>query len=289
MEEERTYLLRWWAMIRWFIVVVMFSIGVLHISLKEKVVETVIFLGVFVGIIALNLMFQLQVRLKSQMVFLFQVILDLIFATMVVHLTGGLSSFFVWVYLIGIITASITIPKIGGLVTGLVGSMSLLVLILLYQNHILSPTNLEQFDVTGVTVYILSYTGLFCGVAFISSYLSDQLNHYKKIEDKHRRNELELDNLREKARDYEKYQLEVKELVKAVNEVAHLDHDINTPLCVISLSISRVKKVGMELDNENLNKTSNEVTEAINKISSILRRLEVLKTNPLVGYKRGGI
>jgi hypothetical protein len=58
---------------------------------------------------------------------------------------------------------------------------------------------------------------------------------------------------------------------------------------VISLSISRVKKVGMELDNDNLNKTSNEVTEAVNRISSILRRLEVLKTNPLVGYKRGGI
>jgi hypothetical protein len=33
METEKEKLLSWWAMIRWFLVVVLFSIGLLHISL----------------------------------------------------------------------------------------------------------------------------------------------------------------------------------------------------------------------------------------------------------------
>lgn len=287
MENERMKLLRWWASIRWFMVVVLFSIGVLRMSFTEKVVESIVFLGVFVGIIALNLLFQVQVNFRKNWVVIFQIVLDLLFATMVVHLTGGLSSYFVWVYLIGVITASLTIPRTGGIITGLVGSLSLLTLIILYRAQIISPTDLVPWDVTGATVYILSYTGLFCGVAFIASYLSDQLTQFKNCRGELNRAQEELAALQSKLEASGKFEHDVMDLIPILRDVAHLDHDINTPLCVISLSLSRVKKLGMELEHEGLNKTSNEVTEAVNNISKILKRLEKLKTNPLLDYKRG--
>lgn len=287
MENERMKLLRWWASIRWFMVVVLFTIGVLRMSFSDKMAESVVFLGVFLGIVALNLLFQLQVNFRKHWVVLFQIALDLIFATMVVHLTGGLSSYFVWVYLIGVITASLTIPRSGGIITGLVGSLSLLALIILYRSHLISPTELVPWDVTGATVYILSYTGLFCGVAFIASYLSDQLTQFKNCRAELAGSLEELEALRKKLEEAGGFKREVEDLVPVLQEVAHLDHDINTPLCVISLSLSRVTKLGMEMEHEGLNKTSNEITEAVNKISKLLTRLEKLKRNPLLDYKRG--
>lgn len=279
MENERLKLLNWWAMIRWFMVVVLFSIGLLHVNFTEKMVQNVIFFSVFGGIVALNLLFQVQAYARKRWVSVFQVILDIVFSTIVVHLTGGLSSFFVWVYLIGVITAALTIPNNGGLMAGLIGSLSLMVLILLYQNGILAPSKASQLDIAGTTVYVLSYTGLFCGVALIAGYLSDQLSKYKNLQ-------MELAALGEKLSASGNLSTEVEELLPILKDVAHLDHDINTPLCVITLSLGRVKRYGNELQIEGLQKSNNEITEAVNKISIILQRLQALKRHPLVHKAR---
>jgi len=287
MENERMKILRWWAIIRWFIVVVLFSIGVLHMSFEDKMAQSIAFIGVFTGIVALNLLFQLQLGFRKAWMLVFQVVLDLVFATMVVHLTGGLSSYFVWVYLIGVITASLTIPKTGGVVTGLIGSLSLLFLIIMYRNHIVSPTSLTPFDVTGATVYILSYTGLFCGVAFIASRLSDQLNTSKTHQEEIDKLNDEINELKTSLEEARGLEGKFEDMLPLLRDVAHIDHDINTPLCVISLSLSRVKKIAQETGSEGLSKTNNEITESVNKISSILKKLEELKAHPLLGYKRG--
>ncbi len=287
MDNERIKILRWWAVIRWFLVVVLFSIGVLHISFEDRMAQSFAFIGVFAGIIALNLLFQVQLGFRKTWVIIFQVVLDLVFATMVVHLTGGLSSYFVWVYLIGVITASLTIPRTGGIVTGLTGSLSLLFLIILYRNHMVQPTSVAPFDVTGATVYILSYTGLFCGVAFIATHLSEQLNLFKTHQTEMSSVRGEVEALQDKLKQAEELQKSLDELRPILKDIAHIDHDINTPLCVISLSLSRVKKIGMETGADGLLKSNNEITEAVNKISAILRRLEALKNHPVLEYKRG--
>lgn len=275
MENERLKLLSWWAMIRWFMVVVLFSIGLLHVNFTEKMVQNIVFFTVFGGIVALNLLFQVQAYACKKWVTLFQVILDIVFATIVVHLTGGLSSFFVWVYLIGVITASLTIPHNGGLLAGLIGSISLMVLILLYQNGILEPSQASKLDIAGSTVYVLSYTGLFCGVAMIASYLSDQLNLQKNLQK-------ELQELKENQASLEESSKAWEDLIPVLKDVAHMDHDINTPLCVITLSLGRVKRYGNELQIEGLQKSNNEITEAVNKISLILQRLQALKRHPVM-------
>lgn len=279
MENERLKLLQWWAMVRWFMVVVLFSIGLLHISFRDNMVQNVIFFVLFIGIVALNLLYQTQASMNKKGIVVFQVLLDIVFSTLVVHLTGGLHSFFVWVYLIGVITAALTIPHNGGVLAGLTGSMSLMVLVLLYRNGIIYPTEPSSLDIAGSTVYILSYTGLFCGVAMIASYLSDQLTMHKSLQ-------TELEEARAELQQSTKLKRDMEELLPVIKDVARMDHDINTPLCVITLSLGRVKRYANELQNEGLKKSNNEITEAVNKISSILQRLQPLKVNSVLNFPK---
>jgi len=247
MDNERIKLLSWWAMIRWFLVVVLFSIGLLHISFKDTLVQNIMFFMVFTGIVALNLLFQLQARARKQWVVAFQVVLDIVFATLIVHITGGLNSFFVWAYLIGVITAALTTPQNGGLIAGVTGSFSLLILVLLYKNGVLIPTETTGLDIAGSTVYILSYTGLFCGVALIANYLSDQLAMQKVLQQ-------DLDAAKQKINEYEEFTQQFQNFIPVLKDVAHMDHDINTPLCVITLSLGRIKRYAKEYQNEGLGK-----------------------------------
>ncbi len=51
------------------------------------------------------------------------------------------------------------IPKTGGFIAGLIGSMALLLLITLYQNKIIAPLSTGTDDTGSMMIYILSYTG----------------------------------------------------------------------------------------------------------------------------------
>ncbi|MCD6102279.1 MAG: histidine kinase, partial [Candidatus Cloacimonetes bacterium] len=75
-------------------------------------------------------------------------------------------------------------------------------------------------------------------------------------------------------------------VVQTAANIAGIDHDINNPLSVISLSLSRVKKAAAEYDDEKLFKSSNQMTEAINKINGILTRLQELKKLELIKEER---
>ncbi len=281
MEQDRLKMLRWWAMIRWFMVVVTFSIGMLHISFSHSA-PTILFFSVFGGIVALNVYFHFQTTLRHSWLVIFQVILDIVFASIVVHLTGGLSSSFVWIYLIGIITAALTIPQSGGLIAGLIGSLSLVVLIILYQHKVLVAPEKGVMDIADTTVYILSYTGLFCGVAMIASYLSDHLGLQARVKEQYQQLKQESEEV-SRERDLLLRRIgEYHELRPVLKQIAHLDHDINTPLCIISLSIGRVKRLGFELNSGGLQKSSDEITEAMNKINLLLQHLIPLKRHPLI-------
>lgn len=277
MDCERIKLMELWATVRWFLVVVLFSIGLLHISFRETMVQSLLFFAVFVGMIALNLMFQFQGPRPKVWALAFQIVLDIVFATFIVHITGGLSSIFVWTYLIGIITAALTTPQNGGVIAGLIGSLALLGLILLYNNGILLPTEGVDMDISGSMVYLLSYSGLFSGIALMANYLSDRINVQKEQQ---QNLEIELESLRHLAAGEQ----EMNNLRSQLKDIAHLDHDINTPLCVVTLSLGRVKRYANELGISGLQKTHDEITEAVNKISLLLQRLQPLKINPLVHY-----
>jgi hypothetical protein len=267
-------------------VIVLFAISMLHLSENFQIFPTLIFVGVFFGIVTLNLLYRLNTKFTNTWFTAFQVVLDIIFATLVVHMTGGVNSYFVWIYLMGVITASLMIPQMGGIYAGLIGSVSLFGLIMLYQFKVLAPVVPEIGGISTRTVYILSYTALFCGVAMIAGHITDQLNHYSK---QLKLKQIALDETIEKLNIAEKRILsnteqlaKGEELIKVAADIANLDHDINTPLCIISLSIGRIKRMGIENNNDTLLKTSNEVTDSINRINLILRRLNPLKNSSLI-------
>ena len=161
-ETEKT-MYRWWSKIRWFMVIILFAIGILRVQQSPQSFPIIIFVAVFFGICILNILYHIQI-LKSNNIFgTIQIILDVVFATLIVHLTGGIESSFVWIYLIAVLTASLSIEKGGGFISALIGTMSLLTLILFYNFEWLIPIDGSNFnsDVSLQTIFLISYTGLF--------------------------------------------------------------------------------------------------------------------------------
>ncbi len=283
---------KWWSKIRWFIVMVLFAIGILQVTNINNTYPIIIFVVVFIGISILNVLFHLQIIKTNTLWGTLQVLFDIIFATLVVHLTGGLSSSFVWIYLIAVITASISIESSGGIIAAMIGSMSLLALLLMYNFKILMPVNGAEFDpnIQTQTIFLISYTGLFSGIAFISSFISDLI---KRISEATKLSKKYLDDKDEEISEKQEMILqnkkkieEYKEVVTAAAEIASLDHDINNPLTIISLSIRRIIKAAGDYKDEKLSKTGNQMTEAINHINKLLTRLQKIKNLKIVQEER---
>ncbi|OPX29901.1 MAG: histidine kinase [Candidatus Cloacimonas sp. 4484_143] len=283
---------KWWSKIRWFIVMVLFAIGILQVTNINNTYPIIIFVVVFIGISILNVLFHLQIIKTNTLWGTLQVLFDIIFATLVVHLTGGLSSSFVWIYLIAVITASISIESSGGIIAAMIGSMSLLALLLMYNFKILMPVNGAEFDpnIQTQTIFLISYTGLFSGIAFISSFISDLI---KRISEATKLSKKYLDDKDEEISEKQEMILqnkkkieEYKEVVTAAAEIASLDHDINNPLTIISLSIRRIIKAAGDYKDEKLSKTGNQMTEAINHINKLLTRLQKIKNLKIIQEER---
>jgi hypothetical protein len=68
--------------------------------------------------------------------------------------------------------------------------------------------------------------------------------------------------------------------------MSSLDHDINNHLTVISLSTRRVKKAAEDYQDEKLQKSSVQMTEALKRIQTVLGEFEKLKHHELVARER---
>lgn len=288
--EKMMYI--WWSKVRWFIVLVLFAIGILRVAQVEQTYPIILFVATFLGISILNILFHLQIITPNNWVAALQITLDIIFATLVVHLTGGMESDFVWIYLVAVITASLAIEKTGGFLSAMIGSMCMLMLILMYNYGWLEPVTGAAYkaDVPSQTIFLISYTALFSGIAFVSSFISTLL---KKISQKA---EALSSQLQEQTRltqenqkmisDSQSHLEEYREVVRTAAAIAGIDHDINNPLTIISLSIRRIKKAAAEYNDLKLEKSGDQMTEAINAINGILVRLQKLKRLELVKEER---
>ena len=289
---ELTYqqILKWWSSIRWYIVIVLFSIGMLRIhSMPIYIISA--FLVTFAGTVILNLFFHVQIINENRFFCSLQILLDILFSTIIVHLTGGIESPFVWSYIVAVVTASLTVEKTGGILAGLIGSMALMALLLLYNFDVITFLNKEvSYDTSTMTTFLLSYTGLFTGIAFISNYISDfiksMLKKEQEVISQNTQQEIFINEMiiehDNHAKEIDKY----RSIIPIAKDLSHLDHDINTPLCVISLSLTRVKQAAAMLKNNQLAKSGNEITEAVNDITTLLKRLKPLKEHELIKEKR---
>ena len=290
--DSEKLMFSWWLKIRWFIVLILFAIGLLRIGMIQQTFPIVAFVGAFLGISVLNILFHLQIITSNNLIGAAQIVLDIIFGTIVVHLTGGLNSSFVWIFLVAVVTASLSIEKAGGFIAAMIGSLSLLLLILMYNFGWLAPVNGQPYEANAATqtIFLISYTGLFTVIAFISSYISDMVRKLSlkvlEANDKLKNQEEFLKDKEDKIVSDEKELTDYQEVVRVSASLAGIDHDINNPLSIISLSLSRVKKAASQYDDEKLHKSSNQISEAINKINGILARLQELKRLPLIKKAR---
>ena len=288
--EIETY--KWWSKIRWFIVLILFAIGILRVTQIDQTYPIIIFVIAFLGICVLNILFYLQIIKTNTLFRSIQILLDIIFATVVVHLTGGLDSSFVWIYLIAVISASLTIKDSGGILAAIIGSMSLLILVLMYNFGWLIPVDGVKFvaDIPTQTIFLISYTCLFSGIAFISSHTGSLIKQYsvssKTNTDFLNEQKIELTEKEEELINNKKLLEKYREVVQESAKIAGLDHDLNNPLTIISLSIQRILKASHDYKDEKLEKSGNQMSDAINKINEILFKFQKLKELDLIQEER---
>ncbi len=288
--EEQTF--KWWSKVRWFIVLILFAIGILRVTQIDQTYPIIIFIVTFLGICVLNILFYLQI-IKTNIFFSsLQILLDIVFATVVVHLTGGLDSSFVWIYLIAVISASLTIKDSGGILAAIIGSMCLLILVLMYNFGWVIPVDGVVFnaDIPTQTIFLISYTCLFSGIAFISSQIGSIVRQYSislqtstVFLDEQK---IELSEKEEELINNKKLLEKYREVVRESAKIAGLDHDLNNPLTIISLSIQRIIKASHDYNDEKLEKSGNQMSEAINKINEIIFKFQNLKELDLIQEER---
>jgi len=75
---------------------------------------------------------------------------------------------------------------------------------------------------------------------------------------------------------------ELEKLIPELQKISKLDHDVNTPLCVITMSLGRAKKLGQETGDDFLMNNVKDITDAVSRIGEIMQAVRVLKTHPLV-------
>ncbi len=283
---------KWWSKIRWFIVLILFAIGILQVNQVNEIYPILIFVGTFLGISILNILFHMQILKNNTIMSAVQIVLDIVFATLVVHLTGGISSPFIWIYLIAVITASLAIEQSGGIIAAMIGSTCLLILLIMYNFQWLTPIDGQplKIDIPTQTIFLISYTALFSGIAFIASFIGDMLKKISNIIIENEESLLKMDNaLTENQRQIILNKLredQYKLVVKEAGKIANLDHDINNPLTIISLSIRRIMKAAVEYQDEKLQKAGNQMTEAINQINKLTNRIRRLKQLELIKETR---
>ena len=117
-----------------------------------------------------------------------------------------------------------------------------------------------------------------------TTHIEELQNRSQELDDllvKYETQKKELDKALAKLEEWDK-------LVPELQEIARFDHDVNTPLCIVTLSLGRAQKVGKEQNDEALLTMVDDIFEAVNRIGEIMQKVAVLKKSPLISYKSGG-
>lgn len=115
----------------------------------------------------------------------FQVFCDLCFTSAIVYFTGGIDSYFPFLYSLSIIMASILLYRKGALITASLSSLMFAGQYLLTQHGVLPSTVYTMIEPRTVKYLIGTNLFAFYAVAYLSSYLSESLKRAgSELEDK---------------------------------------------------------------------------------------------------------
>ncbi|MFA7641291.1 MAG: hypothetical protein GX106_05775 [Candidatus Cloacimonetes bacterium] len=118
-------------------------------------------------------------------------------------------------------------------------------------------------------------------LAFIAMILVLYYGHLTRAQNR------EMEGLREQLKELRSQLSHLKELDKLIPgliKIAHLDHDINTPLCVVTMSLGRAKELAKTNNDESLMTNVEDILEAVRDIGEMMKAVRVLKTSPLIPY-----
>jgi two-component system, NtrC family, sensor histidine kinase PilS len=115
----------------------------------------------------------------------FQVLCDLCFTSAIVYFTGGIDSYFPFLYSLSIIMASILLYRKGALITASLSSLMFAGQYILTQHGVLPSTVYTLIEPRTVKYLIGTNVFAFYAVAYLSSYLSESLKRAgSELEDK---------------------------------------------------------------------------------------------------------
>lgn len=108
-----------------------------------------------------------------------QIMVDIIFVTFLLYITGGINSIFSFLYSIAIIAASICLYIYGGMLAATISSILYAALICLQHYHLIAPLQISSFIASGYTderLYfpIIVNVSAFYLIAVLGSFLAEQ-------------------------------------------------------------------------------------------------------------------
>ena len=203
---------------RLLILTVVLLAGAFFLEVNRHVFYDLI--GVCYGLTAVYALLLKQRRALHALAFV-QILVDLIFETVIIHYSGGLESVFAILYIISIFTACILFPVRGGLLTGVVASILYALLVVAEHVQVIPhyPTGLGLYG-EPIAVFYLVYVRvtMFCVVGFLAGLFAARAT---QMEAHARQNER----------------------LSAMGELAaNIAHEIRNPLASITGSVELLKE-----------------------------------------------
>lgn len=136
----------------------------------------------------------------------------------------------------------------------------------------------QTFILSGMSLYwVLAAVIILCSLALII-FLAQRKRTYKA---RTAALEQEIAMLKQELEKLGAWDSMIPELIK----ISHLDHDVNTPLCVITMSLGRAQKIAKEQNDELLLGNTRDILSAVNRVGEIMQAVRVIKTHPLISIK----
>lgn len=262
--------LKKWIKIELFIFFIFFCISFIAIGNFDNIASTFFLNIAFLFNVITSLVIIKNEKVVSNPIFIVKLLLEIIFLSTVIHLTGGLSSNLIWLLLIPIISATHKFSTVGAIAVSTVICLVIIIYQLWINSYGNNSSGAEQI------LFFISYSSLFFISAWAMSFISFDQGITKRVKVIDKPENKEQENRNSQAAtviDISKYQ----EVVESAAELSRLDHDINNPLTIISLSISRILISGKRYNDDKLIKYANQMSNAITSINNILSRLDKLK------------
>src|SRR3990172_8168400 len=124
--------LKWWNYVRWLSTISFLSVGIVQIAVSRVNFPVHAFVLTLIGTTLLNIVYTVWINYfdTNHLYPFIHNFLDIVIFSLAIHITGGLKSPFLWSYLIPILTSSITIGRMAGLLAcfaSLIGLFSVIV------------------------------------------------------------------------------------------------------------------------------------------------------------------